>query len=302
MDAERSKKHRDSLGRADVPVWLSPDRIPEQWETELNHELNISIGRPLISSPRHGAVSGGAKGVHELLQRNRQWAAETVRDSPYFFEKLSRAQSPEILWIGCSDARVPPNQILNLKPGDVFVHSNVANEVVHSDLNCLSVIEYAVVHLKVKHIIVCGHYGCSGVKAALSRQEFGLVDNWLRSIKDLYIEHKAHFLALEQPKQKLNLLTELNVTKSVYNVCHTRIVQNAWKAGQELSVHGWCYSIEDGEIRDLNVTMADESCVEPIYQRAMEKEASEIQASTNIPQSPRRLHSGPHPLKTADLF
>ncbi|ETV83956.1 hypothetical protein, variant [Aphanomyces astaci] len=162
-------------------------------------------------------ISDGKKGLHELLERNRLWAESVVESAPFFFQKLSKQQSPEILWIGCSDARVPPNQILNLKPGEVFVHVNLANEVVHSDMNCLSVIEYAVVHLKVKHIIVCGHYGCSGVKAALSRQEFGMVDNWIRNIKDLYIEQRKKFKDLGED-EVLHMLTEANVAKSVYNV------------------------------------------------------------------------------------
>ncbi|ETW07365.1 hypothetical protein H310_01901 [Aphanomyces invadans] len=218
-------------------------------------------------------ISDGKKGLHELLERNRLWAASIVDTSPYFFYKLSKQQSPEILWIGCSDSRVPPNQILNLKPGEVFVHANFANEVVHSDMNCLSVIEYAVVHLKVKHIVVCGHYGCSGVKAALSHQEFGIVDNWIRNIKDLYIEQRKKFGDLGK-EEALNVLTEANVAKSVYNVCHTRIVQNAWKRGHKVSVHGWCYSIDDGLIRDLNICVNDETQVEPIYRRMMQKRTS----------------------------
>ncbi|OQS01160.1 coatomer subunit delta [Achlya hypogyna] len=267
----------------EIPAWSSEDPLPDHWEAELNHELQLGV-RQRHASTRRQSISGGLTGLHELLKRNREWAAEMVCHEPLFFEKLSQQQTPQILWIGCSDSRVPPNQILNLKPGEVFVHANVANEVVHSDLNCLSVLEYAVVHLKVKHVIVCGHYGCTGVKAALSRQEFGIVDNWLRNIKDLCISRWDQLQAIEDPKKKLNLLTELNVAKSVYNVCHTRIVQNAWKAGRELSVHGWCYSVEDGEIRDLNLCISNESSVEPIYQRMMEKEEPQM---ASIPRTPK---------------
>ncbi|CAK4106637.1 unnamed protein product [Aphanomyces euteiches] len=237
----------DNLGPPPAPKWTAAS--PEEDPVVVNTE-----------------ISDGRKGLYQLLERNRKWAASVVNETPHFFEKLSKQQSPEILWIGCSDARVPPNQILNLKPGEVFVHMNLANVVVHSDMNCLSVIEYAVVHLKVKHIVVCGHYGCSGIKAALSCTEFGVVDNWIRNIKDVYIEQKKKFQALDE-EVVLDLLTEENVAKSVYNVCHTRIVQNAWKNGQDVSVHGWCYSIADGIIRDLNICIANESQVEPIYRR-----------------------------------
>ena len=166
---------------------------------------------------------------------------------------LSRQQNPEYLWIGCSDSRVPATELVDLLPGEMFVHRNIANLVVHTDLNCLSVIQYAVEVLKVKHIIVCGHYGCGGVRAALENQDHGLIDNWLRHIKDVYRCHQDSVDAQQTQKEKLDLLCELNIVEQVANICHTTIVQNAWKSGQELTVHGWIYSIEDGILRDLNV-------------------------------------------------
>jgi carbonic anhydrase len=191
----------------------------------------------------------------DLFERNRQWAESIKRDDPTFFTRLSEQQNPEILWIGCSDSRVPANQLLRLAPGEVFVHRNIANVVVHTDLNCLSVIQYAVDILKVKHIIVCGHYGCGGVKAVLDKLEHGLIDNWLRHIKDVYRYHREQLDRCESPKQKLDQLCELNVMEQVGNVAHTTIVRRAWKAGQELTVHGWIYSIEDGILQDLSVTV-----------------------------------------------
>lgn len=195
--------------------------------------------------------------LKDFFERNRQWA-ERVKDSdPDFFLKLSKQQSPEYLWIGCSDSRVPANQIVDVLPGEIFVHRNIANLVVHTDLNCLSVIQYAVDVLKVKHIIVCGHYGCGGVKAALENKEHGLIDNWLLNIKDLCRLHQKKLDAAADGTERLNLLCELNVIEQVANVCHTNIVQNAWKNGQELAVHGWIYSIGDGILRDLNVCVTN---------------------------------------------
>jgi carbonic anhydrase len=188
-----------------------------------------------------------------LFEKNRQWANKIKESDPGFFSRLSKQQNPEYLWIGCSDSRVPANQIVDLAPGEIFVHRNIANLVIHTDLNCLSVIQYAVEVLKVKHIIVCGHYGCSGVKAAVDNHEHGLIDNWLRNIKDVYRLHQDKIDALQNERDRLNLLCELNVVEQVANVCHTTIVQSAWKTGQELTVHGWAYSIEDGILKDLNV-------------------------------------------------
>lgn len=192
----------------------------------------------------------------DLFERNRKWADTIKQEDPEFFKRLSQQQSPEILWIGCSDSRVPANQLLELTPGEVFVHRNIANVVVHSDLNCLSVIQYAVEVLKVKHIIVCGHYGCGGVQAALENKEHGLIDNWLRHIKDVYRYHREELDRCDDPKQKVNRLIELNVIEQVANVCHSTIVQNAWSRDQDLTVHGWVYSIEDGILKNLDVTLS----------------------------------------------
>lgn len=191
--------------------------------------------------------------LDKLLKNNREWAEDIKRQDPEFFEKLSRQQSPEYLWIGCSDSRVPANQIIGLMPGEIFVHRNIANVVVHTDFNCLSVIQFAVEVLKVKHIIVCGHYGCGGVHAALENKDHGLIDNWLRHIKDVYRYHQQQFESLENPRDRLNLLCELNVIEQVNNVCNTTTVQAAWANGQPLSVHGWIYSIANGVLKDLKV-------------------------------------------------
>ncbi|NNJ70198.1 MAG: carbonate dehydratase [Kiritimatiellales bacterium] len=194
------------------------------------------------------------KTLKPLFESNREWAARIEQEQPGFFEALSRQQTPEYLWIGCADSRVPANEIINLPPGDVFVHRNIANVVVHTDLNCLSVIQYAVDVLKVKHIIVCGHYGCGGVAASLDDREHGLIDNWLRHIRDVYRYHAAELDALQNPDAKRDRLCELNVIEQVANVCDTTMVSNAWKNGQELCVHGWIYRLEDGLLRDLGVT------------------------------------------------
>jgi len=188
-----------------------------------------------------------------LFKNNRIWAKQMVASDPDFFNKLSKVQTPEYLWIGCSDSRVPANQIVGLMPGEVFVHRNIANLVVHSDLNCLSVIQYAVDVLEVKHIIVCGHYGCGGVKAALDNGDNGLIDNWLRNIKDVYRLRQEEIDACATDEEKHIRLCELNVVEQVANVCHTSIVQNAWKAGQPVTVHGWIYGIGNGVLKDLDV-------------------------------------------------
>jgi carbonic anhydrase len=190
-----------------------------------------------------------------LLERNRNWADGIKEADPQFFRKLSEQQSPEYLWIGCSDSRVPANQIVGLLPGEVFVHRNIANLVVHTDLNCLSVIQYAVEVLKVKHIIVCGHYECGGVRAALENKDHGLIDNWLRHIKDIYRIHQAQLEAAGSDREQRNLLCECNVIEQVANVCHTTVLQNAWKSGQQLTVHGWIYSVGDGILKDLEVSV-----------------------------------------------
>jgi len=197
------------------------------------------------------------KTLEHLLENNLEWAESIKKEDPQFFTRLSKQQAPEYLWIGCSDSRVPANQITSLQPGEVFVHRNIANVVVHTDLNCLSVIQFAVEILEVKHIIVCGHYGCGGIKAALENHEHGLIDNWLRHIKDVIRFNAPKFDGLNHDKQ-LDLLCELNVKEQVKNVCKTTIVKNAWKEGKELSVHGWIYSIENGILKDLDTGFTSE--------------------------------------------
>ncbi|WP_456378678.1 carbonate dehydratase [Thiolapillus sp.] len=199
------------------------------------------------------------KTLKHLFDRNLEWANTIKEQDPEFFSELSKQQTPEYLWIGCSDSRVPANQIVNLPPGEVFVHRNIANVVVHSDLNCLSVMQFAVEVLKVKHIIICGHYGCGGIQAAMENQENGLIDNWLLHIKDVIRFNAEKFEGLDH-QDKLDLLCELNVREQVTNVCNTTIVQNAWKQGRELSVHGWIYSIQNGILKDLDacITSRDE--------------------------------------------
>ncbi|WP_369921157.1 carbonate dehydratase [Marinomonas polaris] len=193
--------------------------------------------------------------LDDLFNKNREWAAKVTAEDPEFFSTLSKQQQPEYLWIGCADSRVPANQIVDLLPGEVFVHRNIANVVVHTDLNCLSVIQFAVDVLKVKHIMVVGHYGCGGIKAAMGTEEHGMIDNWLRHIKDVYRLHRGELDAIEDEHTRFDRMCELNVVEQVANVCQSSIVQNAWKIGQELHVHGWCYSIEDGHITDLKRTV-----------------------------------------------
>lgn len=191
--------------------------------------------------------------LDNLFENNRKWAARIKEYDPDFFTKLSQQQAPHYLWIGCSDSRVSANQIVDLLPGEIFVHRNIANVVVHTDLNCLSVIHYAVEVLGIQHIIVCGHYGCGGVKAAMENKEHGLIDNWLQHIRDVYHCHGQELDGMMDETKRLDLLCELNVIEQVSNVCHTTIVRNAWKSGRKLSVHGWIYSIQDGILKDLNV-------------------------------------------------
>lgn len=197
-----------------------------------------------------------------LFDNNRAWAKSVTARDPDFFANLSRQQSPGYLWIGCSDSRVPANQIVGLAPGELFVHRNVANVVVHTDLNCLSVMQFAVDVLKVRHIIVCGHYGCSGVRAALYRDRLGLIDNWLRHVQDVRRKHEAALAALQDESQRGDRLCELNVIEQVANVCQTTIVREAWERGQPLAVHGWIYSLQDGLLRDLDATVTSPAEVE----------------------------------------
>jgi carbonic anhydrase len=198
--------------------------------------------------------------LEKLFDNNRAWAQSISRQDPEFFRQLSRQQAPEYLWIGCSDSRVPANQIVGLMPGEIFVHRNVANVVVHTDLNCLSVLQYAVDVLHVKHVIVCGHYGCGGVQSALHNQRLGLIDNWLRHVQDVRLKHARRVADAREAEAQTDLLCELNVIEQAVNVCQTTVVQEAWARGQPLAVHGWIYGIEDGHLRDLNlaVTGAEE--------------------------------------------
>jgi len=195
--------------------------------------------------------------LKHLFDNNRKWAENIKKSDPDFFADLSKHQHPEYLWIGCSDSRVPAAEIVDLLPGQLFVHRNIANLIVHTDMNCLSVLQYAVFVLKVKHIIVCGHYGCGGVQTAIEDEEHGLIDNWLLSIKKIYQKHQAKIDALQNYKDKVNVLCELNIIEQVKNVSQTTIVQRAWQNGQELTVHGWIYNIEDGRLKDLDVCVTN---------------------------------------------
>lgn len=193
--------------------------------------------------------------LNHLFQNNKAWADRIRQQDPQFFLKLSQQQSPGYLWIGCSDSRVPANEIVGLLPGELFVHRNIANLVVHTDLNCLSVMQFAVDILKVRHIIVCGHYGCSGVQAAYQRQRLGLSDNWLRHVQDVGHKHQKHLAGAGDDSKACDRLCELNVIEQVANVCQTTIARDAWERGQELAVHGWIYALQDGLLRDLNTTV-----------------------------------------------
>jgi len=195
------------------------------------------------------------KTLSHLFESNRAWARSIREQDPEFFEKLARQQAPTYLWIGCSDSRVPANQIVGVLPGELFVHRNVANVVVHTDLNCLSVMQFAVDVLKVQHVIVCGHYGCAGVKAALCQENLGLVDNWLRHVQDVREKHEAELANLPDVEQRINRLCELNVMEQVVNVCQTSTIREAWRRGQSISVHGWIYGLQDGLLRDLDTTI-----------------------------------------------
>lgn len=193
------------------------------------------------------------RSLAQLFYRNRDWARSMREREPEFFEKLVKQQSPDYLWIGCADSRVPANEIVGMRPGELFVHRNVANVVVHTDLNCLSVLQYAVDVLDVEHVIVCGHYGCGGVQAALGNNRLGLIDNWLRHVQDVRNKHQVALDDLPSDAARLNRLCELNVIEQVFNVCQTTIVQSAWDRGKKLEIHGWIYDLHDGLLKDLAV-------------------------------------------------
>ena len=205
----------------------------------------------------------------DLFDNNRAWSARMRTNDPGFFTKLSQQQNPKYLWIGCADSRVPANEIVGLLPGELFVHRNVANVVVHSDLNCLSVMQFAVEVLHVEHIIVCGHYGCSGVSAVMHRHRVGLADNWLRHVQDVNGKHDQRLAAVVEATNRVDLLCELNVIEQVGNVCQTTVVNDAWDRGQSLSVHGWVYGLKDGLVRDLHTTASSGAEVPTAYQAAL---------------------------------
>ena len=205
----------------------------------------------------------------DLLSNNRRWAEGVRRRDPDFFNRLAGQQAPRYLWIGCSDSRVPANEIVDLLPGELFVHRNVANLVVHSDLNCLSVLQYAVDVLRVEHVIVCGHYGCSGVEAAWKRTPLGLIDNWLRHLQDIAERHAGSFGPEMVGSQAADRLAELNVLEQVVNVCRTTMVQDAWRRGQPLGVHGWIYRLQDGLLHDLGLTVTGENALPEAHARAL---------------------------------
>ena len=208
--------------------------------------------------------------LNHLFAKNQAWAAEMIRHDAEFFERLSRQQAPRYLWIGCSDSRVPANEIVGLPPGELFVHRNVANVVAHGDLNCLSTIQFAVEVLKVEHIIVCGHYGCSGVSAALQNNRVGLADNWLRHVQDVHSKHDARVGALPDASRRIDRLCELNVIEQVANVCQTTIVRDARDRGQELAVHGWVYGLKDGLLRELGSAVTGPAEVAGAYHGALD--------------------------------
>ena len=205
------------------------------------------------------------KTLRMLFQKNKDWVTSKLAKDPLYFHHMAEAQDPEYLWIGCSDSRVPANEIVGLEPGELFVHRNVANVFPHTDFNCLSVLEYGVDLLKVRHVIVCGHYGCGGVKAAMEDHRLGLVDNWLRNIRDVYARFKDELDAIADQKERYNRLVELNVMQQVLNVCHTTIVQGAWTRGQPLWVHGWVYDLASGILKDLDCCVSSIDQVEAIY-------------------------------------
>jgi carbonic anhydrase len=218
--------------------------------------------------------------LSELFANNRRWAADRARVDPDFFRRLTAQQAPTYLWIGCSDSRVPANEIVDLPPGELFVHRNVANVVVHTDLSCLSVLQFAVDVLRVKDIIVCGHYGCGGVRAALTGAKLGLIDNWLRHVQDVRDRHEALIEPAADDNSRIDRLCELNVVDQVRHVCHTTIVRDAWQRGQEVTVHGWIYDVADGLLRDLRCTASNGEELTRVYDRALEHTARLVAAET----------------------
>jgi carbonic anhydrase len=202
----------------------------------------------------------------QILENNKEWVEKSLALDPNYFADLAKGQTPPLLWIGCSDSRVPANEIIGAKPGEVFVHRNIANMVVHSDMNMLSVLDYAVNVLKVKHVIVCGHYGCGGIKAAMGNQSVGIIDNWIRHIKDEYRLHDKYLNSIEDETERFNAFVEVNAKEQVYNLAKTSIVQGAWKNGQDLTLHGWVYGLNSGFVTDLNVNISSNEELDDVYQ------------------------------------
>lgn len=202
----------------------------------------------------------------KILDNNKKWVENSLALDPNYFQDLARQQTPPLLWIGCSDSRVPANEIVGAKPGDVFVHRNIANMVVHSDMNMLSVLDYAVNVLKVKHVIVCGHYGCGGVQAAMTNQSIGIIDNWIRHIKDVYRLHHEFLDAIKDENERFNAFVEVNVKEQVFDLAKTSIVQSAWKTGQDLTLHGWAYGLNSGFVTDLDVNISSDVDLDEVYQ------------------------------------
>lgn len=222
--------------------------------------------------------------LRKLLENNKKWAQKIKEQNPEFFNTLSKQQAPKYLWIGCSDSRVPANEVVGMLPGELFVHRNVANVVVHTDHNCLSVLQYAIEVLKVEHVVVCGHYGCGGVIAALNNMRFGLIDNWLRHIKDIIGRYGDHLNSLGSQQQKEACLCELNVIEQVINVCHTNIVQDAWYRGQKVSVHGVVYGLQDGILKDLGVNIWSKEEMSSKYSHALNSLGVGVLDSTQLPK------------------
>ncbi|GGB73624.1 carbonic anhydrase [Flavobacterium suaedae] len=206
----------------------------------------------------------GSEFYKKILENNKAWSETKLAKDPEFFNKLAQGQSPPLLWIGCSDSRVPANEIIGAQPGEVFVHRNIANMVVHSDMNMLSVLDYAVNALKVKHVIVCGHYGCGGVNAAMGNQSIGVIDNWIRHIKDVYRHHRAYLDSIIDEKKRFDAFVEINVKEQVCDLAKTSIVQSAWKNGQELCLHGWVYGLDTGIVKDLEVNFCDNNDLDKV--------------------------------------
>jgi carbonic anhydrase len=202
----------------------------------------------------------------QLLENNKKWVASKLQQDSKYFERLADGQQPPVLWIGCSDSRVPANEIVGAEPGEVFVHRNIANMVIHSDMSMLSVLDYGVKVLKVKHVIVCGHYGCGGVRAAMSNQSIGLIDNWIRHIKDVYRHHHKELDLIKDEELRFNRFVELNVYEQVYDLAKTSIIQNAWESGQDVAIHGWVYGVHNGLIKDLNLTLRNNANLSDVYQ------------------------------------